>query len=189
MLSPANAGHHALISGLIRECAAEGAFDPELTGRSLAADVFFANLQCALHEGRFTTSDAAGHLRTVPAHGYIYVSGLERDAPPAGFGMFKSLDGAGFELWLTAIAPAWRGNGHGRAMITAMLATPAGRMTYLVRVNPQGSNAAAMSHLLCSLGFSAMAHTTLCTWYLADQAPPDMAARISAAASNAAGVH
>ncbi len=188
MLAPANAGHHAMISALIRQYAAEGAFDPELTGRTLAAEVFFANLERALQEGRFTTMATEGHLLTVPAHGYVYGPGPQHDGPPAGFGMFKSLDGAGFELWLAAIAPAWRGNGHGRAMITAMLTTPAGRMTHLVRVNPQGSNAAAMSHLLRSLGFSAMAETTLCTWYLADQAPPEMAARIRSAAG-AAGTH
>ena len=50
----------------------------------------------------------------------------------------------GYELWLTGVASAWRHAGHGRALLRALLATPAGRLAWIVRVQHRSESSAAI---------------------------------------------
>ena len=175
MLRPATVVDLPIVRALIREGAARGSFDRVLATDSLRADRFFARLRQALATGYFVEEDArTGELATVAVPGYVFVPDDERSAHrPIGFGLFKAA-AAGYELWLTAIAAAWRGNGHGRAMLAALLETPPGRETYVVRVAALGSESPAMAHLLQSLGYACARETPQEAWHLRDDAPEEV---------------
>ena len=72
---------------------------------------------------------------------------------------------------LTGVDAAWRGHGHGRMMIAALLDTPPGRKAYVVRVKTYGQESAAMAHLLQSFGYACVHETPQHTWYLRNDAP------------------
>ena len=137
MLAPAHAGHLGLVRNLIRQGAIEGSFDAELAINSPETELFFANLRQALLAGYFVEAGRGGELVTLAAPGYVYAPDDGDRRQPIGFGLFKSMGDLGYELWLTGMDPQWRGRGHGRAMITGLLATPAGRWPM-----SSGSNAA-----------------------------------------------
>ena len=178
MLAPAHAGHLAFIHTIIRHGAIEGSFDPELALNSSETELFFANLRQALLGGRFVEVAQDGTPTAVPAPGYVYWPADGDREHPIGFGLFKSMGDLGYELWLTGVDPQWRGRGHGRAMLSALLATPAGQLAHVVRVKQGGAGSAAMQHLLESLGFAATRDTTSTRWFVRAGAPPEVAARI-----------
>jgi ribosomal protein S18 acetylase RimI-like enzyme len=190
VLAPAHAGHLGLLQNWIKSGAAEGAFDRELATDSAESTLFFANLRQALVVGYFVQEDRSGRLVTCPASGYLYCPDRTGDrSHPVGFGLFKALPGVGYELWLTGLDRAWRGQGHGRAMLSAMLATPAGQLAYVVRVNPVGANGATMQYLLEALQFSAVRDTSELRWFVRADAPDGLAERVRTAPLVQSGSH
>ncbi len=172
MLAPAHAGHLGMLQNWIKSGAAEGSFDRELAADSADSTLFFANLRQALVVGYFVQADARGQLITCSTSGYMYCPDRTGDrSQPIGFGLFKALANLGYELWLTGLDRAWRGQGHGRAMLTAMLATPAGQNAYIVRVDRTGSSSDTMQHLLESLNFAAARDTADLRWFVRGDAP------------------
>jgi ribosomal protein S18 acetylase RimI-like enzyme len=182
MLAPAHAGHLGLLQNWIKGAAAEASFDRELASDSVASALFFANLRQALVVGTFVQEDVAGTLSTHAASGYVYFPEQTEDrSRPIGFGLFKALPHLGYELWLTGLDRAWRGHGHGRAMLASILATPVGQLAYVTRVDIAGASGSTMQHLLESLSFSAVRDTSNQRWFVRADAPADVAARIHAA--------
>lgn len=182
MLAPAHAGHLGLLQNWIKSGAAEGSFDRELAADSAESSLFFANLRQALVVGYFVQEGSRGELVTRSASGYLYCPDRAGDrSNPIGFGLFKSLPNLGYELWLTGVDRAWRGLGHGRAMLSAMLATPAGKRAYVVRVDQTGTSGATMQHLLETLDFTHVRQTGDLRWYVRTDAPADIATRIRSA--------
>jgi GNAT superfamily N-acetyltransferase len=183
MLHPAHVGHLGVLRALIRDGAARGGFDRSLATDSRETNVFFSNLRRALTTGYFIEEDpASGDLRTVAVPGYVYHPDRGGAvSQPIGFGLFKAIP-EGFELWLTGVDPAWRGHGHGRAMLGALLATPAGRKAYVVRLQRFGRDSPAMAHLLAAFDYTQTGNGTaqLTQWFLRDDAPAGLATRITA---------
>jgi GNAT superfamily N-acetyltransferase len=182
MLAPAHAGHLPTLRALIREGASEGSFDRELATNSPESQLFFASLRQALLTGYFVVEDARGVIAREPASGYMYWPADDIDgARPIGFGLFKAFGEFGYELWLTAIDPTWRGNGHGRRLLSALLATPAGSRTWLVRVQRGNDSAATMEHLLAVNRFALARDTPSTHWFVRDDAPRVLADAVRAA--------
>jgi ribosomal protein S18 acetylase RimI-like enzyme len=181
MLFPAHAAHLGRLRNWIKSGAAEGSFDRELATDSAKSTLFFANLRQALVVGHFVQEDRCGKLYTCPASGYMYYAERSGDrSHPIGFGLFKT-SGIGCELRLSGVDNAWRGRGHGNAMLSAMLATPAGHFSCVVRVNPSGASGATMRHLLESLEFTAIRETADLRGCGRTDAPADIATRIGTA--------
>ena len=181
MLTPAHAGHLGMVRNLIRRGAVEGSFDSELAFDSPETELFFANLRQALLAGYFVEPGRGGALLSLAAPGYVFAPDDGERREPIGFGLFKSMGELGYELWLTGVEPQWRGRGHGRAMVRALLATPAGKLAHVVRVK-RGSSGNVMQHLLESLDFTATRDTTYARWFVRDAAPAEVSARIRNAA-------
>ncbi len=172
MLRPANVVDLPILRALIREGALTGSFDRGLATESRESTLFFANLRQALASGYFVEPDPrTGDLATVAVLAFVYLSDEDPTMHrPIGFGLFKATS-VGYELWLTGIDAAWRGRGHGRRMLAALLDTRPGRDAYLVRVNTYGQESPAMAHLLGSFGYSCVRETPKLTWYLRSDAP------------------
>ena len=175
MLRPATVVDFPVLRALIREGAMTGSFDRELASESREAALFFANLRQALATGYFVEEDPeTGDLATVAIPGYVYLPDT-RDAMhrPIGFGLFKAT-AVGYELWLTGVDTAWRGHGHGRAMLAALFKTPPGQRAYVVCVKTEGRESLAMEHLLRSFGYSCTHRAQDQVWYLRYDAPEDI---------------
>src|SRR5206468_2953775 len=71
-----------------------------------------------------------------------------------------------------------RGGGHGRALIAALLATPPGQRTYVVRVQRSSRYVRQISHLLQSFGFQSAGETARLRWFVRKDAPAPLAERI-----------
>ena len=171
-----------MLRSLIRQGAAEGSFDRALAADTPGAIEFFARLKRALVSGYFVEEDPqTGRVESVPVPGYVFwPDGRESGAPPAGFGLFRALDN-GYELWLAGLEFERRGGGHGRALLEALLATPPGKKTWVVRI-PRGSRyAAAVHHILAPFGFDLAGDTAKLRWFVRRGAPASVAARVSAA--------
>ena len=82
------------------------------------------------------------------------------------------------QLWLTGVDAEWRGHGHGRAMLTALLATPPGKRAYIVRVHRFGRDSPAMAHLLSSFGYVLVQETRNHAMYLRPDSPPELGRRL-----------
>jgi GNAT superfamily N-acetyltransferase len=179
MLQPAHVGHLPILRALIRDGAQRGSFDRELASDSREAALFFSNLRQALNSGYFVEEDAqTGDLTTVAVPGYVYLPDRGGAANhPIGFGLFKATD-IGFELWLTGVDAQWRGHGHGRAMIAALLATPPGKKAYVVRVHRFGRDSPAMAHILATFDYVPVIETRHHAWYLRADAPPELGRRM-----------
>jgi ribosomal protein S18 acetylase RimI-like enzyme len=178
MIAPAQPVHFKVLQDWIRRGAAKGSFDADLAANSGESTVFFANLHQALQTGVFLQQDASGNVAPTSASGYIYWPDDGDRNRPIGFGLFKALADACFELWLTAVDGNERGRGHGRAMLASLLRTPAGRLAYVVRVNRDGPDASAMLHLVESLGFRIERETSHQYWLVRTDAPPSVATAI-----------
>jgi GNAT superfamily N-acetyltransferase len=167
---------------MIREGASEGSFDRELATNSPESQLFFANLRQALLTGHFIVEDARGVIARESALGYVYwpVDG-NQGARPVGFGLFKAFGLFGYELWLMALDPAWRGTGHGRRLLSALFDTPAGRRAWLVRVQRGNNSGAAMEHLLALNHFVPVRATASMRWLVRDDAPSGLADTIRTA--------
>ena len=194
MLQPAHVGHLALLRALIRDGAAEGSFDRELAAESDEAVDFFDKLKHAfgrrdlidakrsLVTGYFVELDPrSGRIETIAVPGYVYWpdsghSGL----PPIGFGLFRALEG-GYELWLAGLEFGKRGAGHGRALLTSLMATQPGQKTYVVRVQRTSRYVRAVAHLLDALGFESIGETARLRWFVRRDAPEALSARIRGA--------
>ena len=173
MLAPAHVGHQAFIRALIRESAAQGNFDRELATDSPAATAFFADLRQALHSGYLVELDRpSGESRQLHVAGYVYQ--LPHATAPIGFGLFKQFRGTSFELWLIGIDALHRRRGHGRAMIHALLSTPAGQLTHLARINRGGLCSEVAARLLGECGFVPHRTTPAQLWLVHPDAAPDL---------------
>ncbi len=181
MLRPATVVDFPVLRTLIREGAATGSIDRRLASDSREANLFFANLRQALATGYFVDEDPeTGDLATIAAPGYVYLpDGRDGVHRPIGFGLFKAA-AIGYELWLAGIDEAWRGQGHGRAMLAALFKTPLGQKTYVIRVTARGEASAAFEHLLRSFGFSCAHQTPESALYLRHDAPGDIDPRLRA---------
>jgi ribosomal protein S18 acetylase RimI-like enzyme len=185
MLEPAHAGHLPALRALIRDGAAAGCFDAELAANSPETTLFFANLREALATGQFVVEDARGVLSRAAVSGYVYrPQGVDSLASPVGFGLFRAFGEFGFELWLTALAPEWRGSGHGRSLLGALLATPAGRLAFVTRVQAESRSRAAMERLLCELGYEICRETPSTLWFVRADAPQSLRSRVLTAVAS-----
>jgi ribosomal protein S18 acetylase RimI-like enzyme len=182
MLSAAHAGHLPSLRAMIRAGAAEGSFDRELAAETPEVTLFFANLRQALVTGYFVEQDFHGNGVPRAAPGYVYWPG-ERKAEerPVGFGLFKAFADFGYELWLTGVDTAWRGNGHGRAMLASLLATPAGRLAWTVRVQQFGAFTPVMKRLLAEQGYEVARESKTQAWFLRNDAPQALVDRMRGA--------
>ena len=72
-------------------------------------------------------------------------------------------------------------SGHGRRMLAALLATPAGRLAWTVRVQSSGLSSAIMSHLLGEHGYSIARQGRTQAWFLRQDAPAPLVERMRAA--------
>ena len=179
MLQPAHVGHLALLRALIREGAAEGSFDRGLASESAEATEFFDKLKRALVTGYFVEEDRrTGRVETVAVPGYVFwPDDRHSGMPPVGFGLFRAID-EGYELWLAGLEFARRGDGHGRALLESLFATPCGQRTHVVRVQRASRYLPQVTHLLESLSFSAVGDTARLRWFVRDSTPPALVARI-----------
>lgn len=179
MLSAAHAGHLPALRSMIRDGAREGSFDRDLTLDTPDARMFFANLRQALVTGYFVEEDREGNRCPVAAPGYVYWPADRRaEQPPIGFGLFKAFADFGYELWLTGVDSAWRGNGHGRAMIASLLATPAGCLAWTVRVQRAGASKPIMTHILADHGYAVVRESRDQLWFLRNDAPSALIERM-----------
>lgn len=179
MLSAAHAGHLPALRAMIRDGAREGSFDRALTDDTPEVRMFFANLRQALLTGYFVEEDRQGNHYPVAAPGYVYWPTDRRaEQPPIGFGLFKAFADFGYELWLTGVDVAWRGNGHGRAMIASLLATPAGRLAWTVRVQQAGASRPVMTHILADHGYAVARESRDQLWFLRNDAPSALVERM-----------
>jgi hypothetical protein len=179
MLAPAHVGHLAMLRTLIRQAAAEGSFESALAADTPQAVEFFAKIRRALVHGYFIEEDArSGRVESVSVPGYVFWPDDRNSSnPPVGFGLFRAIDG-GYELWLASLELGRRGDGHGRALIDALFATPPGRKTWVVRI-PRGSRyRSTVEHLLQPHNFDAVGDTPNLRWYLRKSAPAALAARV-----------
>jgi ribosomal protein S18 acetylase RimI-like enzyme len=173
MIAPAHAGHLATLRALIREGASEGSFDRELATDSAETKLFFANLRQALVTGYFVVEDARGVLSRRAVPGYVYWPEDRNDlSQPVGFGDL------GYELWLTSVSSEWRRNGHGRAMLKALLATPAGHLAWVVCVQRKSSGGTAMERLLEEHTFARARESETTRWYLRADTPEALRKRV-----------
>lgn len=175
-------GHLALLRSLIRQGAAEGSFDRTLAADAPGAVEFFARLKRALVSGYFVEEDPnTGQVQSVPVPGYVFwPDDRNSGSPPVGFGLFRALEG-GYELWLAGLEFERRGDGHGRALVEALLATPPGKKTWVLRI-PRGSRyTAVVQHLLGPYGFDHAGDTAHLRWFVRRSAPGSVTARVSAA--------
>ena len=190
MIAPAHAGHLATLRALIREGAAEGSFDPELATNSPETQLFFANLRQALVTGYFVVEDARGVLSRRAVPGYVYwPEARDEFSRPVGFGLFRAFADTGYELWLTGVAATWRGAGHGRSMLSALLATPAGRMAWVVRVQQPSGSGAVMERLLAEHAYAPVRETPSTRWFLRADAPATLRERIVEAPTAVRAMH
>lgn len=171
-----------MLRSLIREAAAEGSLDRGLAADTQPAVEFFARLKRALVSGYFVEEDArTGRIESVAVPGYVFWPENEHSGmPPAGFGLFRALDG-GYELWLAGLELGRRGGGHGRALLDALFSTPPGKKTWVVRIPRASRYSAAVQHLLDSYGFEYAGDTTHLRWFVRRNAPPALAARVRGA--------
>jgi GNAT superfamily N-acetyltransferase len=182
MLSAAHAGHLPVLRTMIRTAAAEGSFDRELAHDSPEVQLFFANLRQALVTGYFVEQDSNGSGYPVAAPGYVYWPDDRRaEERPVGFGVFKAFAEFGYELWLTGVDANWRRAGHGRRMLAALLATPAGQLAWTVRVQRSGASSSAMTRLLAEQGYSVAREGQTQAWFLRHDAPPALVGRMRSA--------
>ena len=179
MLAPAHVGHLAMLRNLIREAAAEGSFDRVLAADTPSAVEFFARLKRALVSGYFVEEDAkTGRIESVAVPGYVFwPEDQHSGTPPAGFGLFRALDG-GYELWLAGLDFERRGGGHGRALLDALFSTPPGKKTWVVRIPRASRYGATVQHLLQSYGFDDAGYTAQLRWFIRRDAPPALSARV-----------
>jgi GNAT superfamily N-acetyltransferase len=190
MIAPAHAGHLATLRALIREGAAEGSFDPELATNSAETQLFFANLRQALLTGYFVVEDARGVLSRLAVPGYVYwPEAPDEFSRPVGFGLFRAFPDTGYELWLTGVSATWRGSGHGRNMLSALFATPAGRMAWVVRVQHTSGSGAAMERLLAEHDYASVRETSSMRWFLRADAPTVLREQITEARAVLRAVH
>jgi ribosomal protein S18 acetylase RimI-like enzyme len=184
MLRPAHIGHLGMLRALIRDGAREGSFEADLGRDSARADRFFAELRQALKAGYFVVEDRqTGEMKTVPVPGYVYwPDETAATSAPIGFGLFRAAPGGGYELWLAGVESAVRGQGHGRAMLAALFATPTGKQTRFVRVRRASQYAPAVVRLLAEHGFTATRETQNESWFVRAE-PYAQAARASADAT------
>jgi hypothetical protein len=179
MLAPAHVGHLAMLRALIRQSAAEGSFESNLATDSPQSTDFFEKLKRALSHGYFVEEDArTGQLTQVSVPGYVFwPDGRNSGTPPAGFGLFRALED-GYELWLAGLELGRRGDGHGRALIDALFATPQGKKTWIVRIPRESRYRAAVHHLLRPHGFSAVGDSTHLRWFIHENAPAALLAKV-----------
>jgi hypothetical protein len=167
---------------MIRAGAAEGSFDRELAKDSPEVTLFFANLRQALVTGYFVEQDFQGNGIPRAAPGYVYWPGERKaDEHPVGFGLFKAFAEFGYELWLTGVDNAWRGNGHGRAMLASLLNTPAGRLAWTVRVQRLGASSPVMTRLLAEQQYDIARESRTQMWFLRKDAPAALVERMRGA--------
>jgi ribosomal protein S18 acetylase RimI-like enzyme len=179
MLHAATPAHSALIQRLLREGAQDGSFEAGIGDDSPDAGLFFANLDLALATGFLKTPAPDGTL-SAQAHvaGYVYTPRVGE--PWVGFGLFKDLGPPGFELWLTGIAREARGQGHGRAMLGELMATPPGQLTSLVRCARKSASCDVATRLFGELGFVPRRTSASTIWLVSSKVAPELADRIAA---------
>lgn len=171
-----------MLRSLIRQGAAEGSFDRSLAADTPGAIEFFARLKRALVSGYFVEEDpSTGEVKSIPVPGYVFwPDGRNSGSPPVGFGLFRAIEG-GYELWLAGLEFDRRGGGHGRALIEALLGTPPGKKTWVVRI-PRGSRyTGVVQHLLARFEFDHAGDTARLRWFVRKNAPAPVTARVAAA--------
>ena len=103
--------------------------------------------------------------------------------PPVGFGLFRAIDGASYELWLAGLDLSARGGGQGRALLASLFATPPGQKTYIVRVHRDSNSIKGLQSLLVEFGFTPIGDSTHLRWFLHHDAPDELSLRARSAVS------
>lgn len=180
MLFLADLGHFDLIRTLIADGAAAGSFDRQLAGECLETSLFFANLRQALQSGYFVQVDPLRRsMKRDRVVGFVYAP--TDSGPPVGFALLKSFFASSYEAWLIGVDATHRGRGFGRAMIRALLATPAGRMTHILRCNHASVGGRIAAKLFGECGFGTCRTTSDQWWLVHNQTPPALVHAISSA--------
>jgi hypothetical protein len=120
MLQPAHVGHLALLRSLIRQGAADGSFDRDLAIDSAGAEEFFAKLKRALVTAISSRISAAASSPRCGSGLRVLGRRSHSGMPPVGFGLFRAIDGASYELWLAGLDLSARGGGQGRALLASL---------------------------------------------------------------------
>jgi hypothetical protein len=184
MLQPAHVGHLALLRSLIRQGAADGSFDRDLAIDSPGAEEFFAKLKRALVTGYFVEDIGSGKLATVAVPGYVFwPDDRHSGMPPVGFGLFRAIDGASYELWLAGLDLSARGGGQGRALLASLFSTPPGQKTFVVRVHRDSNAIKDLQSLLVEFGFTPIGDSAHLRWFLHNDAPDELSLRARSAVS------
>ena len=179
MLRVATPAHGDFLRRLLREGAADGAFEHGIATDSAEASLFFAAVDGALATGYLRVPGLDARLdREVHVAGYVYSA--RGGDPPIGFGLFREVGaGSEFELWLTGIAAEARGVGHGRSMMRELLATPPGRLTSVVRCKRTGVHGKVALKLFREFGFALCRTTPSVVWLVTSSASPELLRRIA----------
>ena len=180
MLQPAHVGHLAMLRSLIRQGAEDGSFDRDLAADSPAAEEFFAKLKRALVTGYFVEESAPAS--SPPSPSPATCSGrtiATAGSPPVGFGLFRSIDGTGYELWLAGLDLAARGGGQGRAVAgVAVRNTSRARRRRSFACSATSRYVNGLQSLLVDFGFNSIGDTLRLRWFLHKDAPAALASRV-----------
>lgn len=148
-------------------------FRSRASGRLPGRDRVFHRSAASLAIGHFVQRDSPGGApRQLHVTGYVYQ--LIYATMPIGFGMFKQFLRTSLELWLIGIGAAHRRQGHGRALIQALLSTPAGQLAHLARVNRGGLCSEIAARLLAECGFVQHRTTSTQPWLVHPAAASDL---------------
>ena len=167
-----------LLRPLIALGAREGSWDPALATPGPAVDALLSKIGYALKHGALPQFDPrTGKWLITRIAGWVYRP--DPSTLPVGFGLFKEFQGDGFELWLCAVDSSRRGRGLGRAMLTELMATSAGRRAQLARCALLTDGGQRCARVLKSLDFVSCRKTSREEWLLHRRTPAALAQRIA----------
>lgn len=178
MIAVATPEHLGLIGDILAEGGRSGSWDASLEQGGANLDILLTKLKHAFTHGVLPQVDPrTGQRIETRIGGYVFNVGP--DTPPIGFGLFKDFTATGYELWLVGIAGHHRGQGHGRALVAELLATPFGNRVELARCAWASEGSRRCSHVLCAHGFSRRRATSKEEWLLHSRAPASVVQMIT----------
>jgi len=178
MIAVATPEHLGLIGDILAEGGRSGSWDASLGQGGANLDILLTKLKHAFIHGVLPQVDPRTGQR-IETHIGGYVFHARPDMPPIGFGLFKDFTATGYELWLVGIAGLHRGQGHGRALVTELLATPFGNRVELARCAWASEGSRRCSHVLCAHGFARRRATSKEEWLLHSRAPASVVQMIT----------
>jgi len=170
MMTDATPEHLPLIGEVLAYGGRSGSWDRSLGDGGASLDALLAKLHYAFLHGVLPQIDPwTGARIETRIVGYVFQT--DPGTSPIGFGLFKDFTVAGFELWLLGLAEGHRGRGHGRALLSELLATPNGHRVMLARCAWGSEGSRRCAHVLYSHGFAPCRATTNEEWLLHSRTP------------------